>query len=323
MPQYALDEWRAVMRGEKPQPSDDYIVIAFPNDELRTAYLSQISSWPEMEVRAILRQMLGGPSHLSILDQIRLQVLKAEGPSRSLDPNAPDERHFSEYENRAILAAAGKSSEPVWQGISWVLDLLPDSPRDALGAVSSYFMAHYKVLSDWREFGLSDAMALIRHRYITQGRTERERKIALLRSLDPRDLEFLIADLYRAMGYEVCVTPRQKDGGKDVEAWRGNERIYIECKNWDQKVDVNTVRSFGFVVMDKNVTSGVLVSISGFTEKGPETAEKLVMESSVRHRMVLLDGHRTVQKLNEYLGAGWHLRADQVIAHQKRSSRMD
>ncbi|MFF4304617.1 restriction endonuclease [Streptomyces sp. NPDC001601] len=319
MPEYALDEWRAIMRGEKPQPSDDYIVIAFPNDEIRIAYLSQVSSWPEMEVRAILRKMLGGPSHLSVLDQIHLQVLKAEGPSRSLDPDAPDERHFSEYEGRAILAAAGRSSEPVWQGISWVLDLLPDSPRDALGAVSAYFMAHFQVLSDWREVGLSDAIALIRHRYITQGRTERERKIKLLRSLDPRDLEFLIADLYRVMGYTVRVTPRQKDGGKDIEAERGNEKIYIECKNWEQKVDVNTVRSFGFVVMDKNVTSGVLVSVSGFTERGPETAEKLVMESSVRHRMILLDGHRTVQQLNEYLGAGWHLRADQIIVRQKRS----
>ncbi|MFI1213607.1 restriction endonuclease [Streptomyces sp. NPDC020802] len=309
MPQYDLDEWRAVMRGEKKQPCMEYTVIAFPNEDIRDAYLDDSSSWPEEEVRAALRNMLGESRSVSMLDLVHLETLRKRGI-----------RNFTEFERRLILSASGKSKEPVWQGISWVLDLLPHSANAAIEAISAYHLAHLQHFSDLRLIGIEDAIALVRHRYITQGDTGLERKISVLRSLHPRDLEFLVGALYSAMGYGVSITSQQKDGGFDVVARRRIERICIECKNWEQKVDVETVRSFCGALYPEHATMGVIVSVSGFTERGPETAVDYAKKPEWINRLELVDGSSLVALLNAHLGSEWDLRADRIIGNQKREA---
>ncbi|SDH79337.1 restriction system protein [Nonomuraea jiangxiensis] len=320
MPIYLLDEWRAIMRHEVAQPSPDYVVIAFPDDRIRDEYLLKVSDWPEMEIRRVLANMIGESRGANLIDKLRIQTLKAMGPGTLHPDGSSEPREFSDYERRLILALAGKGSEPVWPGLTWVLDLLPHFPRDAINALSAFLLAHAQTLPDLRIDGLSDAMTLIRYRYIIESSVARNEKVALLHSLDPRDIELLASALYSEMGYEVHITDQQKDGGFDAVAKNEQEIVYIECKNWVAKVDVATVRSFAGVVFSGEATRGVLISVSGFTDKGPMTAIEWVDDPMRRSRIKLWSGEDFVQMLNEHLGVMWHSRVDRIIANQRRFS---
>jgi hypothetical protein len=99
----------------------------------------------------------------------------------------------------------------------------------AIDAIEAYNLAHYYLLPDGRCDGLSDAVAVIRAKYI-EAITEDN----LANTLDARDFEFLVAALYLMSGYKVEVTQQTRDGGHDVLATkeeRGSiERILVECK---------------------------------------------------------------------------------------------
>jgi restriction system protein len=310
-PVYILDDWRAVMMGKSPQPSDAYLVICFPCQEIAEQYLTRISEWPEEEIRSVLRSMLGGTRDVPLTDRLDLRI--TEGRRAAAVAAEP----FTEHERRLILRYSGHSSAPVWEGLTWVIDALPGWPRKALDAVDAYLHATFSYLSDLRIDGIGDAMSIIRHRYILEGGAQADMKLRLIRDLRPRELEYLTAALFDGQGYNVEVTPEQKDGGKDIIAIRGSEKIFIECKNWGGKVTVVEVRAFTAVCDSEGVTRGIFVAPSGFTSKGSETAASWASQLGNRHRLVLLDGDGLIQQLNEYLGTNWHLRADGIIARYR------
>ncbi len=311
VPVYLLDEWRAVMRGKLPQPSAEYLVICFPNQEIAEQYLADISEWPEEEIHSVLRNMLGVTRDVPLSDRLELRIMKGR---RAVAGTAEP---FTEHERRLILKYSGQSSDPVWEGLTWVIDALPGWPRKALDAVDAYFHAMYRHLPDLRINSLGDAMSIIRHRYILEGGAQADAKLRLIRDLKPRELEYLTAALFSGQGYDVEITAEQKDGGKDVIAVRGSEKVFIECKNWGGKVKVAEVRAFTAVCGGDSVTRGVFVAPSGFTARGSETAASWALQPGNRHRLVLLDGEGLVLQLNEYLGTNWHLRADGIIARYR------
>ncbi|SPT63010.1 restriction endonuclease [Actinomadura madurae] len=315
MPKYTLEEWRAVTSHKRPQPSPDYIVVAFPNEEIKEDYLSNISSWPEEEVRNIIGNMLGDARGPTLLDKITAQALEATGPVIYTDGELRP-RAYTEFEKRLILNLAGKTKQPLWPGLTWVLDLLPHFPREAINAVSSFYLAHAQVMSDLKLEALSDAMTVIRYRYIIQDTSARLSKLSLLKSLDPREMEYLAAALYYAMGYEVKVTPSQKDGGVDVIATKDGEVIYVECKNHASNVDVLAVRAFSSFAY-KPVTKGVMISTSDFTEQGPESAKDWIGDPMISARLKLINGEEFVGMLNEHLGISWNMEIDKIVATQK------
>lgn len=322
-----LDYWLSVVAGGEPQPSDDFIVVAFPTDAIRDEYLRDISSRAESEVRRVLASMLGHSRSLPEWDALQLMLLNSMGSTGLAPPGAVDDSlgsrpQFSEYHRRAILAAAGESSEPTWPGLTWVLDLLPGSPDRALVAVSAYLLAHAQVLPDLRIMGLSDAAATIRSRYIL-GETDIHRDV--LSTIDWRDFEFLVAALYEAKGYDVEVTPGQKDGGRDVIARRTGsdaETLYIACSQGASKKKAADVAALnGRLDTGEGASRGIFVNLAGFTERGPGTAAKVAMEMP---RVTLLDGDELVRQMNEHLGTDWPYRVDMLViaarCHQQSPS---
>ena len=154
-----LEYWLSVATGKVPQPADDFIVIAFPTDTIRDEYLGGISDRAESEVRKILANMLGHSRSIPEWDALQLQLMKAmrsAGMHRSevADDSLGSRPQFSDYQRRVILAATGKSSEPTWPGLTWILDLLPGYPDRALAVVTAFLCAHIDVLPDWRITGL-------------------------------------------------------------------------------------------------------------------------------------------------------------------------
>lgn len=193
-----------------------------------------------------------------------------------------------------------------WEGITWVLDLLPHWPKDALAALDAYFLAHAQMLPDGRLQGMSDAMAILRAWYIGSPGTHLER-IDAVKELSPRDFEYLVYSLYKHLGYTCILTPPQKDGGRDIVATRselgGADSIRVECKRWVSRVGVAYVRSLLGVVSSEKANKGAIVTTSRFT--------KVARAFAVANpRVELIDGPALITMLNTHLGTSWATRIE-------------
>lgn len=89
-----------------------------------------------------------------------------------------------------------------------------------------------------------------------------------LRSLDWRIFEELVAELFRGFGYEVELTAKTRDGGKDVVAIRKAEtedRYIIQCKRVVGTVGVSAVRELMAVREDERATKGIIATTARFS----------------------------------------------------------
>lgn len=99
-------------------------------------------------------------------------------------------------------------------------------------------------------------------------------------SLDPRHFEELIASIYADLDYDVKLTKRTSDGGRDIIALSQKNylslKLIIECKRYakHRKVTVSQVRALFGVMQDENVTKALLVTTSGFTKQAREFAHR-------------------------------------------------
>jgi restriction system protein len=201
-----------------------------------------------------------------------------------------------------------------------VLDLLPHAPRDALNVIDAYVHAHLFVLPDLRMTGLSDARSIIRARYIGHEASSFDNQIQLILSLHWRGFEYLVSQLYSEQGYKTTVTPRSKDRGKDIIAERhgpNREVVFIQCKNWRGRVDVDAVSALLGRVETERATRGVIVATSGFT-RGPASATEFAERDT---RMGLISGRELVPMLNEHLGRDWPQRLDRLIDAERQAKR--
>lgn len=219
-----------------------------------------------------------------------------------------------ESNRRLVAHAINESSPPPWEGVTWILDLLPHWPGEALASLAAYQLAHAQQLPDGRYNGLSDAMAVIRAKWI--GGSRPGKKLAMIVALSPRDFEHLIESIYDAMGYVTELTPRGRDGGHDVVARRNagpsrRETLLIECKRYNRPVGVETVRTFHGVVYENHVNKGVLVTSSTFTRGARDKAAQYP-------RLELVAGVELVALCDEYLGASFDLRIDSILNGSKR-----
>ncbi len=100
--------------------------------------------------------------------------------------------------------------------------------------------------------------------------------------LSSRKFEELVAQIFKAAGYEVELTPAVKDGGYDMIAIRhdkfiGANKYLIECKRYapNNRVGVGVVRGLYGVVSSNNInaTKGIITTTSTYTRKAIEFAE--------------------------------------------------
>jgi len=98
-----------------------------------------------------------------------------------------------------------------------------------------------------------------------------------LYTLTPRKFEELVAELFYEFGFDVELTVRTKDGGRDIVAL-GYDRAgiglkyLIECKRYGRgkKVGVQVVRSLHGVVTDEGATKGILATTAKFSKPATE-----------------------------------------------------
>ena len=207
-------------------------------------------------------------------------------------------------------------NEPVWQGLSWILDLVDRRPERAIAVIDSFLDANLMFLPDGIIWGLGDAQALIRAKWVGSPETRRA-KLETVFSLGHRNFEHLIDELYHAMGYKSELTPPRRDHGRDVlvsrlePALREDSRV--ECKLWRGRVGVQIARALLGVVSDEKATKGVLVATGGFTRPTIDFADR-------NPRLELIGPDELMALLDRHLGIHWATVVDlRVNASKKRS----
>lgn len=304
-----LDEWLELLR--TPPKGKLFVRNMFPSDAHRDSWLKTAHSRPDNDVKMLLRHFLvsTGSNPKDELDAAYLLHEIQEGRSS---------KGLTERDRRLILHLRSEKTFPVWEGLGWVIDLLPQYPRMALNVIDAFFHAYWDQLTDNYLSGLFDAQSVIRNRYIESANTADVATKVLL-GLDWRELEWLCGYAYAQMGYDITVTPRGNDDGVDVFARnpkRGQtDLIVIQAKKWStaNPVGKGEVRELLGTIDLHRATKGVFVTTGRYESGSLQMAGK-------DSRIELLGKDEVLQLLNEHCGADWFTRVDRIMAQTKRQS---
>lgn len=299
-----LAEWLDLLFSKKRNVN--FIDYEFPTDRHREEYFGTIQSREENDVLKLIKKFLI-PSCSLGTDKRYLQYITSE---RKKNTKLNDFIMDNQYSQRLLLwAASGGRTPPPWEGITWVLDLLPHWPRTAVQALDAYFLAHAQFFPDGRFRGLGEAVELIRHKFIGMPSTSGD-KIEHLMEISPRSFECIVEQLYKEMGFRTELTREKADGGKDIIAEKSDagkkEKTLIECKRYKKPVGVKIVRELLGVISSEKVNKGVIATSSSFTRG----AKKLASENP---RIELISGSKLVPLFNEYLGPKWPLNIESLV----------
>lgn len=262
-----LDEFLEVIK----LPNADrlyYPIRRFPSDKHLDDFLSTIHTRSEKDFKYTLRHFIPKSATYGkdiFMKPILKQMVEPKPNIKTLlEQAASNDHHISDTEYFRRLSEAKSPNDYVWEGMTWVLDLLPHFPNEAIKGLDAYFQANCQFLPDDLLNALSDCTTMIRARYIDK---EQPRETFL--NLTPRDFEKLVAALYQDIGYSVTLTKLTRDGGIDIHAEKNQptskEKLVIQCKNYTSNVSVEEIRSLLGVVASTKVTKGVLVTSSDFT----------------------------------------------------------
>jgi HJR/Mrr/RecB family endonuclease len=121
-----------------------------------------------------------------------------------------------------------------------------------------------------------------------------------MREMNPRKFEELIAELFKDKGYEVELTPRTRDGGLDIRAFRrsdiGTCLTLVECKRYaaNSPVSVKIVRGLYGVTESERATMGLIATTSYFTSSAKS------FQAQNQYRIQLADFDMLKSWLNAY-----------------------
>ena len=127
----------------------------------------------------------------------------------------------------------------------------------------------------------------------------------LISELDPRQFEEVTAEIFRDKGFEVELTKRTRDGGKDIIAFHKDKlgirtKYLIECKHYSDgnKVGVDVIRAL-YGVKNSRVGGnvGIVVTTSTFTSGARSFIEN---EASTNLDLTLADKEQLLDWLNDY-----------------------
>jgi len=109
----------------------------------------------------------------------------------------------------------------------------------------------------------------------------------LIRSLDWRVYEKLLADILETFGYEIELQRGTKDGGVDIFAVKridslGPHRYLLQAKRWSNRIGIEPVRQLLFLHSHHRVTKSCLATTSFFTKGALELANQYKWQLELR-----------------------------------------
>ena len=306
----SLDDWLTLLFKEREAY---FIKNCFPSEKQANEYIDSIDSRSNIEVYNLIKHFLV-PSTTFGNDKWILRNLVSEFRNQK---NPMDWLANKPYFMRLLIWYKDKSCSPPWEGITWILELLPNHPKKAISIIENYLIAHFFWLPDNSISGLYDAIKIIRAKFIGVPENSKD-KIKFLLELDSRQFEHLIKSLYTRMGYKTELTSATRDGGRDVIAIRDligqKEKVAIECKLYTHAVGVEIVRSLRGVVAYESFNRGVLFTTHRFSEP----SEKLAKSDDI---IELVSGEQLVILLNENFGIDWTLNLERIVLNSENEHR--
>lgn len=303
-----LEEWLEILFN--PPENSLFIDYMFPSDTHKEKYIENISERTDNDILRLLRKFLFTSTNFGN-NGFLISALKHD---QSNNPKLFDKKISMQFFKRLLLSHSN-TQVLTWEGVTWILDLLPHFPKQAIETLNSYILAHAQLLPDGRFHGLNDVIQIIRAKFIGLPGTQKD-KVIFLQSLKPRDFELFVERLYCNMGYKTQLTKETRDGGKDIiiskKLSTNTEKILIECKKYTKNsIGVSIIRELWATVLRDRVNRGVIVTTTKFTKD----AQKLAQQD---HYIDLIDGDELVRKANEYLGPKWPLQIDRIITEGLR-----
>lgn len=290
-----IDEWLALVFTPDNKRKFQFIDYEFPTDEHCDSYILSLPTRSDADVKNLLRSFLITTGCLGRDSDILHYWRESDQLLEQIDT--------TEYGRRLIRGQA-------WEGITWVLDLLPAWPQSAVNALDAYIRAHADLLPDGRFRGLCDALQVIQTRYLMASQPRE-----VLSGLSPREFEFLVAALYRAKGYKVKVTSQSRDGGADIVCLKQEnivaERVLVECKHHTGAIGVPVIRQLAGVVSEMGASKGVVVASSSFTTPAITFANKT-------GRVQLVDFAALNKELNAHIDTRWSNQLPGIVAIEQR-----
>jgi restriction system protein len=112
----SYEEWESLFFSKKY----DHIFpnMCFPNEAIKEEYLRVIKTKSDLEIREILRKFLIKSTILGSDHQVLKYLLKLN------NDELKTKIEKVEYFNRIVHL-----SKSVWEGLTWILDLLPNFPK--------------------------------------------------------------------------------------------------------------------------------------------------------------------------------------------------
>lgn len=101
-----------------------------------------------------------------------------------------------------------------------------------------------------------------------------------LNKMSGRDFEFLIAELYKGIGYNALCTKGSDDGGADLILYKnfnGMRHSYaVQCKHIkNKKISTGLIRELLGTINNLRVTAGIFVTSSTFSKKALKLIKKM------------------------------------------------
>ena len=130
-----------------------------------------------------------------------------------------------------------------------------------------------------------------------------------LMRLSPREFEEFIAEIWNRLGYDVELTARTRDGGRDVVAVRKTEsevRYIIECKRYGEphKIGVGILRALYGVKTHERATKAFLATTSYFTRGAIEFWEPHRWELELKDYKGVCEWAKRAAKFSERTDTG-------------------
>lgn len=277
----------------------------FPSEKMMNEYINTVEQRSENEIRSILRKFLihsctYGSDEFYAKNLIAKKINSTYSATNIVN---------TEYDRRVLTKFFANTGE-AWEGLTWVLDLLPHYPNDAIKAIDAYFLANCMMLPDNSLNALSDSNTIIRARYINYQHPKE-----IFWHLNPVDFEYLVAALFESMDYKVSVTKSSYDEGIDVNAEKNQlgrkEKVVIQCKRYTKHtIGIGDIRNLLGVIHDKKATKGILITTSKFSSESKKFERN---NPSVE----LIDIFDLMKLLNSHLGSYWTKKIDKIINEQK------
>lgn len=160
-------------------------------------------------------------------------------------------------------------------GLSLYLDTAPAVPGEWLFSLDS----SARTVARWAKWlipgfcllaalAVADSTSRLRRQQALFQRVAADGSPGALEAFDWSDFEGLTAEVFRRKGYRVVQRGGARaDGGVDLEAYFGDNRYLVQCKQWKaRQVGVSIVRELFGIVAAEGAAGGFVVTSGSFTQ---------------------------------------------------------